>query len=117
MSEFTSERKEIPCSELGVHECTFVAHGESPAEIVEQFAKHLRSEYGIDLPDTDEILEGRTPTERLMEGRISKDAALVVTRLREKLGIDVEPSEDSPDLPRPGIVAFRGPSGQTPLTG
>ena len=117
MSEFTSERKEMHCSELGVHECDFVAHGETPAEVVEQFAAHLRSEYGIDLPDVDQILEGRTPADRLMEGRISKDAALVVTRLREKLGIDVETRKEPPEMPRPGAIPVKGPAGQTPLTG
>jgi predicted small metal-binding protein len=89
VSQFTSGKKEIHCSELGVHECDFVAQGETPAEVVEQVVEHLRSEYGIDLPDAEEILEGRTPTDRLMEGRIDKDAALLVTRLREQLGIDV----------------------------
>ena len=110
MSESMSDRKELACSELGVHECDFVAHGDSPAEIVEQFAEHLRSEYGIDLPDTEDILEGRTPTDRLMEGRIGKDAALVVTRLREKLGIDVESEEEPPTMPGPGVIAMKGPS-------
>lgn len=117
MSEFTSERKEMHCSELGVHECDFVAHGETPAEIVEQFAEHLRSEYGIDLPDTEDVLEGRTPTDQLMEGRIGKGAALVVTRLREKLGIDVESEEEPPTMPGPGIIAMKGPTGETLLTG
>jgi predicted small metal-binding protein len=117
MSELEKTKKEMRCSELGVHECDYVAQGESPADIVEQFVEHLRSEYGMDLPDVDEILEGRTPADRLMEGRISKDAALVVTRLREKLGIDVDTTEEPPEMPRPGVLGFRGPPGQPPLTG
>jgi predicted small metal-binding protein len=110
LSEFTSEKKELQCSELGVHECDFVAKGDSPAEVVEQFVKHLRSEYDIDLPDVDQILEGRTPADRLMEGRISKDAALVVTRLREKLGIEVEREEEPLEPRRPGPIAAEGPN-------
>jgi predicted small metal-binding protein len=107
----------MQCSELGVHECDYVAQGESPAEIVEQFVEHLHSEYGMDLPDVDEILEGRTLADSLMEGRISKDAALVVTRLREKLGIDVETDKEAPEVPGPGVIGFQAPPGQTPLSG
>jgi predicted small metal-binding protein len=112
MSEFTSERKEVRCSDLGVHECDFVAQGETPAEVVEQVVKHLRSEYGVDLPDVDEILEGRTPADRLMEGRISKDAALVITRLRERLGIGAQDSTEEPRFPRFGISPSKGPPGE-----
>jgi hypothetical protein len=100
-----------------VHNCEFVASGETLAEIVEQMVKHLRSRYEIDLPDPEEILTGRTPADRLMDGRIGEDAALVVTRLREKLGIDVESERDLPEIPRAGIIAAKGPFGEGPITG
>jgi predicted small metal-binding protein len=115
MSDLTSEPKELHCSELGVHECAYVAQGESPAEVVEQFVEHLRSEYGMDLPDVDQILEGRRPADRLMEGRISKEAALVVTRLREKLGIDTETVQEPTEMPGPGVINVGGPTGQSPI--
>jgi hypothetical protein len=84
--------------------------------VVEQFAEHLCSDYGIDLPDTDEILEGRTIADRLTEGRIGKDVALVVTRLREKLGINVETDQEPTEMPDLGILATKDPTEQSPLS-
>lgn len=116
MSESENRELQVTCQELRVQDCDFVAHGEAPAEIVEQLTEHLRSEHGIDLPDAEEILEGRTAADRLMEGEIDEDAALVVTRLRERLGIEVEPGPEHPNMPRTGPVAAKGPLGEGSVT-
>lgn len=81
------EEWKISCGELGVYECDFTAQGESPAQVVEQIADHLRSEHGVHLPEVDDILKGRNLTDLVVEGELDEDANLVVRRLREKLNI------------------------------
>ena len=91
MMEPVSEQEiQIPCEELGVYECDYVARAKTPAEAAKQIVEHLRSEHGLHLPDVDEILGGRSLVDRLSGGRLGKDEALVMQRLRERLHVDSE---------------------------
>lgn len=78
--------------DLGIADCDFVAHGETPADVVEQVVEHLQDEHDIDMPDLDAILENEVEAALLPES-----VRLVVARLQEALNIsdagtpDVEP--------------------------
>jgi len=79
--------------DLAIKDCDFVAEGKAPADIVKQFVEHLRSEHGIDMPDAEDILD-REELEpvRVPGSRPDEQVQLVVTRLREELGLQTEPS-------------------------
>ncbi len=90
---------ELKCSDLGVANCDFVAKGDTPGEIVEQMVKHLRQEHNIHLPDPDEILQpGSVETSMLDFEEDHKDANIVVTRMRQALGI-VDSGDEGPSGP------------------
>jgi predicted small metal-binding protein len=48
---------EIKCSDLGIADCSYTAHGETPGEAVEAMVKHLRREHHLDMPDAEDILD------------------------------------------------------------
>lgn len=93
--------KKIKCSELGFQNCDFVAEGETAGEVVREIVEHLRSEHDIDMPDPEVILKGKM-TEGPFE-QADKVTKLVITRLSEKLNIDVSPEDPKPPKPAIGL--------------
>ncbi len=100
---------EIACSDLGIADCDFVARGETPADVVNQLARYLRKEKGINLPDTDVILQGdvgdtNAPTEA--EG---KAVVELVKRIRSRLHVGPELAAEPAGLNEPPTTLRGGP--------
>ncbi len=104
MSELT---KEISCNKLGVENCDYVAEGETAGDVVTDMVKHLRARHGIDMPDEEVIISGKT-RESILE-QVDPQVKLIVKRLQEQLdmirGQDFESSDET--VPKP----FSGPVG------
>jgi predicted small metal-binding protein len=84
---------ELKCEDLNVKNCSFVVQGETARDIIKETTKHLRKDHGINLPDVQEVLEGRD-LDKLEDG-----TRLLVERLRWVLGI--RSKAETPDT-RPG---------------
>ena len=84
----------VNCRKLGVEDCDWVARGETPADVVEEVVGHLRSEHGLDMPDTEKILGADFSADPL-ETDLEPGIMTLVTRLREELNI--VPPETAPE--------------------
>jgi len=99
---------ELNCRDLGIHNCDWVARGETPGDVVEQVVDHVRKKHDIDLPDADTIMEGDFFEETIggapdpFGGTPDAGAATIVRRLREALNL--EELDNTPDA---GPVAGR----------
>ena len=98
----------IDCADLGIEDCDFHIEGETPADVIEQVREHLHKHNDLDLPKTDDILDGEYQLDNIDEA-----AQLVIRRLRQTL--NVTPAE-APIPPRiiPPVVPNAG--GTTPGT-
>jgi predicted small metal-binding protein len=90
----------VPCSELGIKDCDFVAEGETAGDVVGEVVEHLRAEHDMDMPDADVILAGEVDEGPLK--MVSPAVKLVVTRLTEALNI--VPAEE-PETPKPSVAS------------
>lgn len=86
----------ITCADLGIVDCDFYAEGETPADVIEQVREHLNKHYDMDLPKTDDILDG--DYELNLFDDLEEDERLVIRRLREKLHVGVDEPE------KPGVI-------------
>lgn len=77
---------EISCSELGVHDCDWVATGETAGDVVEQVVRHLRKDQKINMPDAETILEGDFFEDPIGDAT-DPAASMIVRRLREALNL------------------------------
>ena len=93
---------EIECEDLGIRDCDFHIEGKTPADAIEQVRAYLREHNHLDLPDTDDILDGEYKLENLDEG-----VDLIITRLRHELS--VTPGEaPRPERIVPPVVPSQG---------
>lgn len=83
--------REIRCDQdLGIQDCSFVARGATPGDVVEHMVEHLRQNHDLDTPEADEILEGDYNLQLLDDG-----VRLVIERLNQAL--DIEPLDEGTD--------------------
>lgn len=96
---------ELSGKDLGVAGCDYTASGETPADVVDQMAEHLRKKHDIDMPGTQTIMEGRTSDNPIIEGTDDR-VALIIRRMHSEL--DIPRSADGPDAePAVGQVTGR----------
>jgi predicted small metal-binding protein len=99
--------RELSGSALGVENCNYVARGEAAADVVEDMVEHLEDEHDIDMPDTEDIMQGIDVEDYVFDTG-DPAAALIVRRMREILNIQDENVSDDLDpglakpLPRTG---------------
>ena len=48
---------EVKCQDLGIVDCSYVARGKTPGDMLEDIVPHLRSEHDLDMPPSEELLE------------------------------------------------------------
>jgi predicted small metal-binding protein len=90
---------ELSCSELGIHNCDWVARGATAGEVVEQVVQHLSRHQNINMPDPDAIVEGWVFDDPM--DTPDPEVATIVRRLREKLNL--QGTEGTGDIgPLPG---------------
>jgi predicted small metal-binding protein len=80
----------IRCQELGIHDCDYVARGESPGDAVEEMVEHLDDHHDVDLPDVEDIMDPDFNLVEFWEANLEPDdegSRIVVQRLREHLNI------------------------------
>ena len=78
--------RRIHCSELGIANCDWVASGETPGDVIDEVVAHVRDLHGIDMPDTETILEGDYVENPVLDDA-EAGAVLIIRRLRETLGL------------------------------
>jgi len=86
--------------DINVNGCTYVAEGNTPADVLRGMVEHLETEHGMDLPDVDAILSGTVDEKRLDHG-----TKLVLKRLRERLEL---PDKGSAEQEMPPTVTPPG---------
>jgi predicted small metal-binding protein len=77
----------IHCSELGIANCDWIASGETPGDVIDEVVAHLRDDHGIDMPDTETILEGNYIENPVMDDA-DEGVVIMIRRLRETLGLE-----------------------------
>lgn len=80
--------------ELNVTGCTFVAEGETAADILQQMIEHLEEEHELQLPNAEAILSGKVEETDLTHG-----SRLVLERIRERLDLTDKGSSSPPSPP------------------
>lgn len=77
---------EVSCSDLGIHDCDWVATGETAGEVVEQVVRNVRKEQKIRMPDAEAILSGDAYDSPLDES-LDPAVTTIIRRLREELNL------------------------------
>ncbi len=80
----------LNCSDLGIADCNYEAHGETNVEVLKLMVEHLRTHHHLDIKEDDVLVGDRT---------VGADVAVVVRRLREKLEIGPVGDEDRFEKP------------------
>jgi len=94
---------EISCSDLGIHDCDWVAAGETAGDVVEQVVQHVRKQHKINVPDAETFMEGDF-FEDPIGGTPDPGSATIVRRLREELNLQ---ETGTGTTPKAGPVAGR----------
>jgi len=73
----------VTCSDLGIMDCNYEAHGETSEEVLKNMVEHLRDHHSMDIKEDDVLVGDRS---------VSEAVSVVVMRLRQEL--ELGPSEE-----------------------